>query len=81
MTVYVLSITHRRGCSTEVHATRAGAVTAGAKWARDRWETVQERRPVILPAEIPDDDEQAITQYFSATDDEWCEVDACEVIE
>ncbi|MBU8838953.1 MULTISPECIES: hypothetical protein [Mycobacteriaceae] len=76
--VWVLSIHHRHGEDTTVHASEPAARDALAGYVVQCWPEVagteysgsdgQLRR---VPQELPADPDQAIATYFEASPDEW----------
>jgi len=68
-TVIAVHITHRHGSGTEVFSTKENATAYLANWAREWWHEIDSDTPA------PDDDDEAIEQYFDGNDSEFYDWD------
>ncbi len=81
-TVWVLTVDHRHGQDMWVHETEAGAKGSLAGYVREWWSELTGRWDARedLPAEAPDDDDEAIATYFENVDDEWSTLNQAAVL-
>lgn len=80
-TVWVLTVDHRHGRDTWVHATEEGAFGHLADYVSDWWtELVGRNDRVELPDEAPADTREAINTYFETVGDEYYDIESKEVL-
>lgn len=72
MTVWFLSIEHKHGSDTTIHASEAGARACLATYCREWWEEVAPEDADGEPMSPPEQDDDVIRAYFDGDDAHEC---------
>ncbi|MGQ7794497.1 hypothetical protein ACUN0C_18995 [Faunimonas sp. B44] len=73
--IWVASITHNYGTDLYAARTKKGILRQIHAYVEEWWEHEG------LEGPMPDDEEEAISEYFEHVDDEWCDYEEVEMEE